>query len=169
LALAVEGELSRSPIDIVESQCRHLAATKPESSEQKQDREVTQTHVSTSVATLQKQPKLSKRNELGYTCLSPTRNGRYSTHQITLKVAAKVQEAKERAHCGYHKLRGAYARRFRFVQNEVCDVVSTETFELNTLRVEVMGQKLLSVAAILEHRRGLETTFLDEKTPVLFP
>ena len=94
IAFAMENEFACAPIDIVQFNSRHLAATKSESRQQKHDGEVTATHLGPAVATLQKLLKLSRRNELGYTRLPPTRNCRYSTHQIVLEIAAKMQEAK---------------------------------------------------------------------------
>ncbi len=93
LAFAMKGELTRSPIDVVEVECRDLTTTKSES-RQNQDGEVTATHVGPAVATVQKLLKFSRRNELGYTGLSPTRDCWYSTHQIVLEIAANMQEAK---------------------------------------------------------------------------
>ena len=94
MAFAMENELACAPIDIVEFNSRDLTTTKSESRQQKQDSEVTETHVGPAVAALQKLLKLSRRNEFGYTRLPPTRDCRYSTHQIALEIAAKVQEAK---------------------------------------------------------------------------
>ena len=93
MAFAMEDELTRSPIDVVEVECRDLTTTKSESRQQNQDGEVTATHVGPAVATVQKLLKLSRRNELGYTGLSPTRDCRHSAHQIALEIAANVQEA----------------------------------------------------------------------------
>ena len=93
LAFAMEDELTCSPIDIVELKSRDLTAAKSESSQQKHNGEATPAHVGAAVATVQKLLKLSRRNELGYTGLSPTRDCRHSAHQIVLEIAANVQEA----------------------------------------------------------------------------
>ncbi len=60
MAFAMEDELTRSPIDIVELEGRDFTAAKSESREQKQDGEITATRVAAAIAALQKQPKLSK-------------------------------------------------------------------------------------------------------------
>ncbi len=93
MAFTMEDELTRSPIDIVELESRDLTAAKSESRQQKQDSEVTTTYVGPAVATLQKLLKLSRRNELGYAGLSPTRDCRHSVHQIVLEITTNVQEA----------------------------------------------------------------------------
>jgi hypothetical protein len=90
----MEDELTRSPIDFVELKSRDLTTTKSESCQQKQDGKITATHVGPAVATVQKLLKFSRRNELGYAGLSPTRGCRYSAHQIAFEIAAKVKEAK---------------------------------------------------------------------------
>ena len=60
MAFAMEDELTCSPIDIVELEGRDFTAAKSESREQKQDGEITATHVAAAIAAVQKQPKLSR-------------------------------------------------------------------------------------------------------------
>ena len=93
MIFAAEDEFTLSPMDIVKLESRNLTAAESESRQQKQDGEATAAHVGPAVATVQKLLKLSRRNELGYTGLSPTRDCRHSAHQIALEIAANVQEA----------------------------------------------------------------------------
>jgi len=165
-SLAVNHDLARPPIDVVERQRGDLAATQPQSGQQHQDRVIAAPGRCRPITTV-KQPRHLPDRQRAREILPPPRDRRHRLGERLGDQPVHVQEPQQRPQRVDHRLRRPDRAPARLPQHEHADVGSRQTRESVVERHRALGQEQPRGRLILRGRARLHPPLPKQILPEL--